>query len=856
MKRFYPFAVLLVFCNILLSTTLEAQTEECGFIATEADYLNFQNQLFVTFGEQEANQINKIPVKAWIIRRNDGTGGVTESTILAAFKDVNIHYKPTTLQFEICEFAYINNSDYYNFDRSTDEGKILSTNYTPKIINIYFTGDVISSSTSICGYAKFPGEKDLIVMNNDCVNNGSTLSHELGHYFGLFHTHEKFQGAELVDGSNCEIAGDFICDTPADPNISGKVSSNCTYTGSDKDSKGATYKPDPSNLMSYSVKSCRKKFSSLQISKIYSTYKVSRSYLQCSTNNQCSNIPVISCGQSINSTTSDGVNNFNASDYTCYEESSSFDGKDKTYKVTVGANSVLDIQLTNLSNDLDIFLLTDCKKGAPCVGKSLNSNLNDDRITYPNASGTYYIVVDGYNTSIQSSFKLSVNCTSGQTQKPNLRCEGSGSLSISGNSISITNFKVINDGSARAGASYIGYYLSTNTTITTSDIFLGEDYMTSLYPGEVSTESFGTTVSGVAPGTYYIGIIVDYKSEVSESNGNDNECYYNSPTVVISNNTGNGCACTNAYASTICDNFQNYYVGKIGPQSSCWTTWSGSEGGAEDGDVGQSSDGNKYLRIKGTSTDGGIQDVVFQLGNRNSGKYEYQFYLFAYSGEKAYYNILHRFAPSGSNNDEWAQNVYFYGNGNGELEVGGQRYSFRYTPSKWIPIYQQFDLNNNTTSLYIDGNRILTWQFTYTATSTGGTKQLAACNFYPLNTDYIFYIDNITFKQVVSFGTDGVESRSETQAPESITPIASADFKITPNPSNGQFQLSFDFDLLQQPLEIEITDIMGRIVQKHSLDRVPAGATTFDLTNEPAGIYYVRAKTNQTSMVKPIQISR
>lgn len=80
--------------------------------------------------------------------------------------------------------------------------------------------------------------------------------------FGLYHTHDKRgQGTEYVDGSNCANAGDLVCDTPADPQLSsGNVNEQCQYIGTDKDPKGDTYNPDPKNIMSYSRKACRTVF--------------------------------------------------------------------------------------------------------------------------------------------------------------------------------------------------------------------------------------------------------------------------------------------------------------------------------------------------------------------------------------------------------------------------------------------------------------------------------------------------------------------------------------------------------------------------------------------------------------------
>ena len=126
-------------------------------------------------------------------------------------------------------------------------------------------------------------------MNNSCARNGSTLSHEMGHFFALSHTHGNSNGTlttELVDGTNCNNSGDFICDTPADPQLGGSnVSNSCLYTGTDIDANGQPFNPDPLNIMSYSRKACRVQFSPQQYARIYAIYQASRSALECPTFN-------------------------------------------------------------------------------------------------------------------------------------------------------------------------------------------------------------------------------------------------------------------------------------------------------------------------------------------------------------------------------------------------------------------------------------------------------------------------------------------------------------------------------------------------------------------------------------------
>ena len=212
------------------------------------------------------------------------------------------------------------------------------------------------------------------------------------------------------------------------------------------------------------------------------------------------------------------------------------------------------------------------------------------------------------------------------------------------------------------------------------------------------------------------------------------------------------CRCTSQYADNICDDFDAYSTStRLGPQSACWTTWSGNEGGSEDGIIQQGSNGNKYLSIRGSSSSsGGPQDVVLQLGNRTGGGYELRFTIWVSTYYRAYFNILHSFSPSGSN--QWGQEVYFEGNGSGRLRVGGGNYYFSYQGGQWIDVVQYFDIDNNIAHLYIGGQYVRQWPFNYQSGSTGGgVSRLAALNFYAINSSYQFYVDEV---RLTSYGSN------------------------------------------------------------------------------------------------------
>ncbi len=125
-------------------------------------------------------------------------------------------------------------------------------------INVYFVPSIKP------GIAGLGGQLFAMVANLYALD--STFPHEIGHSLNLLETHQaRLENGVVIrecpDGSNCSTAGDLICDTPADPGLSGLVTASCVYTGTATSqypcTPGQTYSPDTHNIMSYSLHMCR-----------------------------------------------------------------------------------------------------------------------------------------------------------------------------------------------------------------------------------------------------------------------------------------------------------------------------------------------------------------------------------------------------------------------------------------------------------------------------------------------------------------------------------------------------------------------------------------------------------------------
>ncbi|MDX1912823.1 MAG: T9SS type A sorting domain-containing protein, partial [Saprospiraceae bacterium] len=204
------------------------------------------------------------------------------SDISMWLSDLNALFLPYNIQFFECGTRELFvNSTLFNFD-ITEEPQLTAYDI-PHVVNVYVFGTVTSGGQGIGGYSYLPPSSDRIVLSKAGGNlfNNKVFLHEVGHYFGLYHTHGKTNNGttdEWANGGNCLIAGDDVCDTDADPNLFSNTQ-NCQYIGTVLDQNGHPFTPDPGNHMSYAPANCRVHFSVGQMNRMAYSVLNDRAYL-------------------------------------------------------------------------------------------------------------------------------------------------------------------------------------------------------------------------------------------------------------------------------------------------------------------------------------------------------------------------------------------------------------------------------------------------------------------------------------------------------------------------------------------------------------------------------------------------
>lgn len=237
------------------------------------------NQKFRYRSNVSKNKLNNetyfLKIYVHVIRYSDGTGGFNRTDVEEILSYLDTSFNPYRINFTWDnEIDFIDDDlRYYygpgNYYSSTD---IFSVNNNYDGIDIYLYPE---SAIASGGRANGVGESSEFwvsgTMQDQVTAKSYVTAHEMGHVLNLWHTHHGCETGgiwEFTDGSNCSVAGDFICDTPADPDMDFGVNPEtcewqnfpyCTPLES-----VSSYTPDTKNIMSYSSLNCYEYFSKQQ----------------------------------------------------------------------------------------------------------------------------------------------------------------------------------------------------------------------------------------------------------------------------------------------------------------------------------------------------------------------------------------------------------------------------------------------------------------------------------------------------------------------------------------------------------------------------------------------------------------
>jgi hypothetical protein len=296
MLRAFRFTVLLFLSPFL---TFGQNIPVCGTTHTDQQQLLEQleenKNRAARFGISERNSVRYVPVHFHRVGDNAGEGRISINKILDQMCSLNRQYDTLEVQFYLSPHptagyglfnASISHDNVYSIQTN---GTLMNQRRHPRAVNVFAVDEPVSGNTPQPGtitQAYYSTNPDWIVMRKseftNSLSNG-VLAHELGHFFSLPHTFLGYESnpfgptdpgwprapvispggnaTERMNGTNCNTAGDRICDTPPDYGFS---QSNCNpYAGGARDPLGTLVNPSEQNFMGY-FESCQYEFTPTQ----------------------------------------------------------------------------------------------------------------------------------------------------------------------------------------------------------------------------------------------------------------------------------------------------------------------------------------------------------------------------------------------------------------------------------------------------------------------------------------------------------------------------------------------------------------------------------------------------------------
>ena len=222
------------------------------------------------YGDSFNKAAISIPVYFHVIT-SGSAGNVTQAELNDQLQVINDAYSAYGISFFEAGADWTNNSSWYTMSGSAESAaKAALRQGGPESLNVYISGiggGLLGWATFPWWYAGNPSDDGVVVLNESLpggsavpYDEGDTLTHEVGHWMGLYHT---FQ-----DGCR-KRTGDYVDDTPAE-----KSAAYGCPTG--RDSCRASGVDPIHNFMDYTDDSCMYEFTTGQADRMSSMWNAYR----------------------------------------------------------------------------------------------------------------------------------------------------------------------------------------------------------------------------------------------------------------------------------------------------------------------------------------------------------------------------------------------------------------------------------------------------------------------------------------------------------------------------------------------------------------------------------------------------
>ena len=299
MRLFTLFSLLLTSLTATAQDPAKSDLAPCGAPPALTPWLRAYQDRPQDFAAAERSQDTLYAaMQVHLLARDNGTGRFSAERLLDAFCRLNSDFGPSRIRFYFKnDWNLIDSTGWWQHPDIPQGIDMMLANNVPGALNSYFASDVAGN----CGYNLPYGG---VAVAHSCANaSDHTWAHEVGHALSLPHPFIGWEGktystvnptpdtltydytyfhdsletqipapldtalVEYLNGSNCSIAADRVCDTKADYlSYRWDCNGQSQSLAQQFDPNGAGFFSDGTLYLSYAADNCQNRFSDEQIS--------------------------------------------------------------------------------------------------------------------------------------------------------------------------------------------------------------------------------------------------------------------------------------------------------------------------------------------------------------------------------------------------------------------------------------------------------------------------------------------------------------------------------------------------------------------------------------------------------------
>ena len=197
------------------------------------------------------------------------------------------------------------------------------------------------------------------------------------------------------------------------------------------------------------------------------------------------------------------------------------------------------------------------------------------------------------------------------------------------------------------------------------------------------------------------------------------------------------CNCPDTLKVIACEDFEEQTQASL-EVSEDWTKWSDAAGEAEL----QSYSWGRVLKILHNPNEN--PDILYQPGLLKSGIYVIRWDMYVGNGSTAYFN-MQKLAKAGA---EFGAQFFLDQDGGGRIEINNREVDFDYVQSRWNGMELALDFEHNVMTFSLQDEPVASWPLKWSARSPEGALQFGGLNFYAIDANAKFWLDNFCVSEI------------------------------------------------------------------------------------------------------------